>query len=219
MARVKTGYTTKQRHKKILKAAKGYFGSKHRLYKTAKEQLMHSGQYAYRDRRQKKRDFRKLWITRINAAARMNGLTYSKLIAGLKKANVTINRKMLAEIAVSDEKAFAELAEIAKEKGHTSLGLTNHGNTSGLIQHYDACKAVGIKPIMGCEGYFLPKKVEQHRGFHLILVAKNLEGFKNLNIIHSEGEKQKFYNPIWDFNLLELELDNIIDINILCVVL
>ena len=112
MARVKNGAVTKARHKKVLKAAKGYFGSKHRLYKTAKEQLMHSGQYAFRDRKQKKRDFRKLWITRINAAARMNGTTYSKLIAGLKKANVSINRKMLAELAVNDMKAFEEIANI-----------------------------------------------------------------------------------------------------------
>jgi DNA polymerase-3 subunit alpha len=96
-----------------------------------------------------------------------------------------------------------ELAKIAKEKGHTALGLTNHGNTSGLIQHYDACKSVGIKPIMGCEGYFIPKYKPQHRGYHLILIAKSLEGFKNLNIIQSEGEKQKFYNAIWDFDLLE----------------
>ena len=81
MARVKTGSVTKQRHKKILKRAKGYFGSKHRLYKTAKEQLMHSGQYAFRDRRQKKRDFRKLWITRINAECRVNNISYSKFIA------------------------------------------------------------------------------------------------------------------------------------------
>lgn len=95
-----------------------------------------------------------------------------------------------------------ELAKIAKEKGHTALGLTNHGNTNGLIKHYDACKAVGIKPIMGCEGYFLPKYKEQTRGFHLILVAKNLEGFKNLNLIQSLGEKQKYYNPIWDFDIL-----------------
>lgn len=96
-----------------------------------------------------------------------------------------------------------ELAKIAKEKGYTALGLTNHGNTSGLIKHYDACKAVGIKPVMGCEGYFLPKYKEQHRGFHLILVAKNLTGFKNLNLIHSLGEEQKYYNPIWDFKMLE----------------
>ena len=114
MTRVKGGTVARARRKKVLKEAKGYFGSKHRLYKTAHEQVMHSGQYAFRDRRQNKRNFRKLWITRINAAARMNGLTYSKLIAGLKKANVTINRKMLAEIAVTDPTAFTKIAEIAK---------------------------------------------------------------------------------------------------------
>ena len=115
MTRVKNSVATRARRKKVLKRAKGYFGSKHRLYKTAQEQVMHSERYAFRDRKQKKRDFRKLWITRINAAARMNGTTYSKMIAGLKKANVTINRKMLAEIAVSDPKAFTEIAEIAKK--------------------------------------------------------------------------------------------------------
>ena len=115
MARVKTGYTTKQRHKKILKAAKGYFGSKHRLYKTAKEQLMHSGVYAFRDRRAKKRDFRKLWITRINAECRVNDISYSKFINGLNKAGVIINRKMLSEMAVSDKKAFANLVQLAKD--------------------------------------------------------------------------------------------------------
>ena len=115
MARVKTGYTTKQRHKKILKRAKGYFGSKHRLYKTAKEQLMHSGQYAYRDRRQKKRDFRKLWITRINAECRVNDISYSKFINGLNKAGVIVNRKMLSEMAIEDPKAFANLVKIAKD--------------------------------------------------------------------------------------------------------
>ena len=115
MARVKNGAVTKARHKKVLKEAKGYVGSKHRLYKTAKEQLMHSGQYAFRDRKQKKRDFRKLWITRINAACRLNDISYSKFMYGLKKANITLNRKMLAELAVSDEKAFAKLAETAKQ--------------------------------------------------------------------------------------------------------
>jgi len=115
MARVKNGATTKARHKKVLKQAKGYFGSKHRLYKTAKEQLMHSGQYAYRDRKAKKRDFRKLWITRINAACRMNGISYSRFIEGLTKAGVEINRKMLSEIAINDEKAFAQLVEVAKQ--------------------------------------------------------------------------------------------------------
>ena len=115
MARVKTGSVTKQRHKKILKAAKGYFGSKHRLYKSAKEQLMHSGQYAFRDRRQKKRDMRSLWITRINAACRENEISYSRFINGLNKAGVIINRKMLSEMAIEDPKAFANLVKLAKD--------------------------------------------------------------------------------------------------------
>ena len=115
MARVKGGYTTRQRRKKVLKLAKGYYGSKHTLYKTAKEQVMKSYSYAYRDRRQKKRDFRKLWIARINAAARMNGLSYSKMMHGLKLAEVDINRKMLADLAVNDAAVFTTLAETAKE--------------------------------------------------------------------------------------------------------
>ena len=115
MTRVKNSVTTKARHKKVLKAAKGYFGSKHRLYKTAKEQLMHSGQYAFRDRRQKKRDFRKLWITRINAACRENEISYSRFIEGLNKAGVEVNRKMLSEIAIENPKAFAELVATAKK--------------------------------------------------------------------------------------------------------
>ena len=115
MPRVKNGVVTKQRHKKVLKQAKGYFGSKHRLYRTAKEQLMHSGAYAYRDRKQNKRNFRKLWITRINAACRLNNISYSKIIDGLNKAGVEINRKMLSEIAISDEAAFAKLVETANK--------------------------------------------------------------------------------------------------------
>jgi len=114
MPRVKGGTVTRKRRKKVLKLAKGYFGSKHTLYKVANQQVMKSLMYAYRDRRQKKRDFRKLWITRINAAARMNGLSYSRLMHGLKVAGIEVNRKMLAELAVSDEKAFAELATVAK---------------------------------------------------------------------------------------------------------
>ena len=114
MARVNTARTTRARHKKVIKQAKGYYGAKHYRFRMAKQAVMKSGMYAYVGRKDKKSNFRKLWIVRINAAARMNGLTYSKLIAGLKKANVTINRKMLAEIAVSDAKAFAEIATIAK---------------------------------------------------------------------------------------------------------
>ena len=114
MARVKNGVVTKARHKKVLKEASGYFGSKHRLYKSAKEQLMHAGQYAYRDRRQKKREFRKLWIVRINAACRENEISYSKFINGLNKAGIEINRKMLSEIAINDKEAFKNLVEVAK---------------------------------------------------------------------------------------------------------
>jgi len=114
MARVKTARITRKKHKKILKQAKGYFGAKGYRFRMAKQAVMKSGMYAYVGRKDKKSNFRKLWIARINAAARQNGLTYSKMIAGLKKANVTINRKMLAELAVTDSNAFAKIAEIAK---------------------------------------------------------------------------------------------------------
>ena len=115
MTRVKGGTVARARRKKVLKEAKGYFGSKHRLYKTAHEQVMHSGQYAYRDRRQNKRNFRKLWITRINAACRENEISYSRFIDGLNKAGVTINRKMLSELAIDQKEAFADLVSIAKD--------------------------------------------------------------------------------------------------------
>ena len=114
MARVKGAVTTRARHKKVLKRAKGYFGAKSVRFRMANQAVMKSGAYAYVGRKQNKRNFRKLWIARINAAARQNGLTYSKLISGLKKANIVINRKMLAEIAVTDPKAFAEIAKKAK---------------------------------------------------------------------------------------------------------
>jgi large subunit ribosomal protein L20 len=116
MARVKGGFVVRRKHKKVLKLAKGYFGSKHRIFKTAKEQVMKSMVYAYRDRRQTKRNFRRLWIVRINAAARLSGLSYSKLVYGLKLAGVEVNRKMLADLAVNDLNAFNSLAVVAKEK-------------------------------------------------------------------------------------------------------
>ena len=116
MPRVKGGYVSRRRRKKVLKLAKGYFGSKHRLFRTANAQVMKSLLYAYRDRRQRRRDFRKLWIARINAAARINGISYSKFMHGLKVAGVGINRKMLADLAVNDQKAFTDLAELAKGK-------------------------------------------------------------------------------------------------------
>ena len=115
MARVKGGTVTRARRKKILKMASGYFGSKHLLFKTAKEQVMHSLRYAYIDRRKLKRDYRKLWIRRINAACRLNDISYSKFMFGLKAANVNINRKMLSDLAINDPKAFADLVKLAKK--------------------------------------------------------------------------------------------------------
>lgn len=115
MPRVKRGVTKRKRHKKILKLAKGYFGAKSKLFRPANEQILKSLAYAFAHRRKKKGDFRKLWITRINAACRMNGLSYSKFINGLKTAGVNINRKVLAEMAISDYAAFTKLAEVAKQ--------------------------------------------------------------------------------------------------------
>ena len=115
MARVKGGVVSRKRRKHVLKLAKGYYGAKHTLFRTAKEQVMNSYNYAFRDRRQKKRDFRKLWIARINAAARINGLSYSKLMHGLKLAEIEVNRKMLADLAVNDAAAFAALADASKK--------------------------------------------------------------------------------------------------------
>lgn len=115
MPRVKGGTVTRRRRKKVLKLAKGYFGSKHTLFKVAKQQVMKSGMYAFRDRRQTKRNFRRLWIVRINAAARMNGLSYSRLMNGLKLAGININRKMLSEVAIHDADTFAQLCNQAKE--------------------------------------------------------------------------------------------------------
>lgn len=114
MARVKIAIITRKKHKKVLKRAKGYYGAKHYRFRQAKQAVMKSGAYAYVGRKDRKSDFRKLWIARINAAARMNDMTYSTLIAGLKKANITINRKMLAELAVTDANAFAEVCKLAK---------------------------------------------------------------------------------------------------------
>ena len=115
MARVKTAKITRRRHKKVLKQAKGYFGAKSYRFRNANQAVLKSLSYSYVGRKDKKSNFRKLWIARINAAARQNGTTYSKLIAGLKKANITVNRKMLAELAVNDSKAFTELVNAAKK--------------------------------------------------------------------------------------------------------
>ena len=116
MARVKGGVVSRKRRKRVLKLAKGYYGAKHILFRTAKEQVMNSYYYAYRDRRQKKRDILKLWITRINSAARLNGLSYSQLMHGLNLDEIEVNRKMLADLAVNDAAAFTALADAAKAK-------------------------------------------------------------------------------------------------------
>lgn len=115
MTRIKGGVVARKRRKKVLKEAKGYFGSKHRLYKTAHEQVMNSGSYAFRDRRQKKREFRKLWIARINAACKSNDITYSRFINGLTIAGVYVNRKMLSELAIDNMDAFKDLVQISKD--------------------------------------------------------------------------------------------------------
>ena len=116
MARVKRGVIARARHKKILKQAKGYYGARSRVYRVAFQAVIKAGQYAYRDRRQRKRQFRQLWIARINAAARINGLSYSKFMYGLKLAEVDLNRKVLSEMAINDAEGFAKLAELAKSK-------------------------------------------------------------------------------------------------------
>ncbi len=115
MARVKRGVMTHKRHKKIIDQASGYWGGRHRLFKTAKEAVMHAGQYAFRDRRNRKRDFRRLWIARISAACRMRDLRYSQFIDGLSKSGVDIDRKLLASLAIEDEAAFSELVEVARK--------------------------------------------------------------------------------------------------------
>ena len=115
MARVKRGVTTHRRHKKILRQAKGYYGNRSKIYRVANQAVMRSLQYAYAHRRLRKRDFRKLWIARINAACRMNDMSYSRFINGLNKAGMEINRKVLADLAVTDAKAFSDLVEVAKK--------------------------------------------------------------------------------------------------------
>ena len=129
MTRVKGGTVTRARRKKVLKRAKGYFGSKHRLYKTAQEQLFHSGNYSFRDRKKNKGNFRKLWITRINAACRMNDISYSKFIDGLNKAGIEINRKMLSEIAISAPEEFTKIVNLSKDALNGKVSLKEEKET------------------------------------------------------------------------------------------
>ena len=169
MARVKGGNVSKNRRRKVLKEAKGYFGSKHRLYKTAQEQVFHSGAYAYRDRRQNKRNFRKLWITRINAACRENEISYSKFINGLAKAGIEINRKMLSEMAIDDPKSFTALVETAKKalNGEVKawIGVWIHEVCSCGFPHSDISGSRDI-----CSS---PKLIAAYHVFHRLLVPRH----------------------------------------------
>ena len=160
MTRVKGGNVAKNRRRKVLKAAKGYFGSKHRLFKTAQEQTFHSGVYAYRDRKNNKRNFRKLWIQRINAACRENGISYSKFINGLTKAGVEVNRKMLSTIAIDDAQAFTKLVEVAKA---ALEGTTAPKAVKSETKDYSKMTVAELKEVakeQGVENYTSMKKAE-----------------------------------------------------------
>ena len=158
MTRVKGGTVTRARRKKVLKQAKGYFGSKHRLYKTAQEQLFHSGEYSFNDRKKNKSNFRKLWITRINAACRSNDISYSKFMNGLKKANIEINRKMLSEIAIADPNEFTKFVELSKNALENNTETKSKKNVD--LNSLTVAELKAIAKDKGIENYTNLKKAE-----------------------------------------------------------
>ena len=161
MTRVKGGTVTRARRKKVLKQAKGYFGSKHRLYKSAQEQVMHSGRYSFNDRKKNKGNFRKIWITRINAACRMNDISYSKFIDGLNKAGVEINRKMLSELAIQDMNEFTKLVNIAKDALNGKVEKTEKVETkSEGLESKTVTELKELAKEKGNEGYTTMKKAD-----------------------------------------------------------
>ena len=160
MTRVKGGTVSRARRKKVLNRAKGYFGSKHRLYKTAQEQLMHSGVYSFNDRKKNKGNFRKLWITRINAACRMNNISYSKFIDGLNKAGVEINRKMLSELAIQDMNEFNKLVEVAKKALENGKVETETKTESNDLSSKTVAELKALTKEKGIEGYTTMKKAD-----------------------------------------------------------
>ena len=160
MTRVKGGTVSRARRKKVLNRAKGYFGSKHRLYKTAQEQLMHSGVYSFNDRKKNKGNFRKLWITRINAACRMNNISYSKFIDGLNKAGVEINRKMLSELAIQDMNEFNKLVEVAKKELENGKVETETKTESNDLSSKTVAELKALAKEKGIEGYTTMKKAD-----------------------------------------------------------
>ena len=160
MTRVKGGTVSRARRKKVLNRAKGYFGSKHRLYKTAQEQLMHSGVYSFNDRKKNKGNFRKLWITRINAACRANNISYSKFIDGLNKAGITINRKMLSELAIQDMNEFVKLIDIAKNALENGVVTETKEEVKNDVKDMTVAELKELAKEKGIEGDTTMKKAE-----------------------------------------------------------